>query len=145
MTKVPVDIGKPIQKLRIGMKLTQTEFGKLGGVSLRSQIAYEKGDRRPSVDYLINLHSHGVDACQIISTDMTDTATSISVQRSIDMADKAKLDNNAMKNLAEAMQGMQNLIEEKLTPDEKDKEFIAKFHRASPEIQTAIKGMLMAY
>ncbi|HET8837901.1 MAG TPA: helix-turn-helix domain-containing protein [Flavobacteriaceae bacterium] len=44
-----------IKGLRLKLKLSQTEFGELIGVSLRSVQAYEKGNTKPSADTLMKL------------------------------------------------------------------------------------------
>ncbi len=44
-----------IKELRKGLKLSQTDFGKAIGASLRSVQNYEKGDTQPSADVLMKL------------------------------------------------------------------------------------------
>ncbi|SOC79857.1 Helix-turn-helix [Salinimicrobium sediminis] len=47
--------GSEIKELRKRLRLSQTEFGKLIGASLRSVQNYEKGNTQPSADVLLKL------------------------------------------------------------------------------------------
>lgn len=47
--------GVDVKSIRKRLKLNQTDFGKLIGVSLRSVQAYEKGDTKPSADVLLKI------------------------------------------------------------------------------------------
>lgn len=49
------------------MKLSQTEFGRLGGVGKTTQINYEQGGTSPTAAYLQALMAHGVDSVYILT------------------------------------------------------------------------------
>lgn len=49
------------------MKLNQTEFGALGGVSKATQVAYEANATEPQASYFRRLHEGGVDTGWIIT------------------------------------------------------------------------------
>lgn len=56
-----------LRETRIAMKLNQTQFGKIGGVSLSAQACYENGMRYPNIYYLGKLAQNGVDVNYIIT------------------------------------------------------------------------------
>lgn len=53
------------ERERLGF--TQAAFGAIGGVSVRAQNNYEKGDRAPDVNYLASVAKVGVDIQYIIT------------------------------------------------------------------------------
>lgn len=61
------DFGERLREERARLKLNQIEFGELGGVSKNAQFSYEKGERRPDVDYLMALLPHGVDVHYLLT------------------------------------------------------------------------------
>lgn len=61
------ELGQRLREERERLQMTQTDFGRLGGVSKHSQIRYERGDGTPDVDYLRGVASHGVDVHYVIS------------------------------------------------------------------------------
>lgn len=56
-----------LRELRKERKLNQEEFGKLGGVTTKTQMLYEKGERRPGADYLAKIAAEGVDVGYILT------------------------------------------------------------------------------
>jgi len=60
-------IGNRLRMERGRLDLTQAEFGALGGVTVKSQGSYEKGERKPDTDYLVSLSGHGVDVSFVIT------------------------------------------------------------------------------
>lgn len=74
------------------LRLTQTQFGELGGVKRVSQHLYEAGDRVPDVNYLIRLKDHGVDVSHLLgvgghrngSANYADAHIYLSVFRAVD-------------------------------------------------------------
>lgn len=56
-----------LREIRIEMKLNQTQFGELGGVSLSAQACYENGMRYPNIYYLGKLASNSIDVDYIIT------------------------------------------------------------------------------
>lgn len=59
--------GERLQEERKRLGLNQTQFAAFGGVLLRAQVYYEKGERRPDVDYLMGISAAGVDVCYILT------------------------------------------------------------------------------
>ncbi len=49
------------------LKMTQTEFGKIGGVTKKTQALYEHGERTPDAGYLVAIAEHGADYVYILS------------------------------------------------------------------------------
>lgn len=49
------------------MKLSQTEFGQIGGVGKRAQIYFEQGENEPGASYWQHLHAAGVDSAYILT------------------------------------------------------------------------------
>lgn len=60
-------VGERLREVRQGMKLSQTEFGKLGGVLKQAQLKYEKGDRMPDAIYFEALGKAGVDVRYVVT------------------------------------------------------------------------------
>lgn len=63
----PRPFGARIREEMRRMKLNQTEFGKLGGVSKATQVSYENDATTPQVEYLNRLHAAGVDVRWIMT------------------------------------------------------------------------------
>ena len=59
--------GERLAAERKRLKLNQTDFGKLAGVTKNSQHNYEMGTREPDVGYLLKLEEHGIDAAYILT------------------------------------------------------------------------------
>ncbi len=47
--------GKKLREIRLKLKLSQEEFAELTGVTYRAYTSYERGDRKPSFEFLIEL------------------------------------------------------------------------------------------
>lgn len=60
-------IGDRLRKVRKAMKLSQTEFGEIGGVGKRAQIYFEQGENEPGASYWQQLHAQGVDSAYILT------------------------------------------------------------------------------
>lgn len=60
-------IGGRIQRERLRLCLTQTEFGACGGVALRAQQHYEKGRRAPDAAYLVGISGAGADVLYVLT------------------------------------------------------------------------------
>lgn len=56
-----------LKDCRKKLKLTQTEFGKLGGVGITTQCLYEKGETEPTVSYFENLAKHKIDTAYLVT------------------------------------------------------------------------------
>ena len=53
------------ERERIG--LTQEQMGEAGGVRKQAQHLYEKGERKPDAEYLMRVHSAGVDVTYLLT------------------------------------------------------------------------------
>ena len=60
-------LNENIRIIRERAGLSQSEFAKIGGVSLTSQQHYERGSRVPDTNYLARLHSAGFDVMYVIT------------------------------------------------------------------------------
>ena len=56
-----VTFSERLREERKRLKLNQSNFGEIGGVTKKSQIAYEGGSLPPYVDYLERISAAGVD------------------------------------------------------------------------------------
>ena len=56
-----------LRQERKRLKLTQAQFGKIGGVGKNAQRQYEKGERRPGTAYLEALAIIGVDTAYVLT------------------------------------------------------------------------------
>ena len=59
--------GDRLKEERNKIKLSQAAFGAIAGVSKKSQINYEKGERYPDLKYLQNIAELGCDVQYIIT------------------------------------------------------------------------------
>ena len=62
-----VSFAERLREERKRLKLTQEEFGRLGGVTKTAQSLFESGKNRPGSEFLQALHQHGVDVCFIFT------------------------------------------------------------------------------
>lgn len=62
----PESIGERLRSERRRLGLSQDSFAKAGGVRRTSLYQYEHGDRRPSLDFLLQATSVGLDLAYII-------------------------------------------------------------------------------
>ncbi|WP_459863517.1 helix-turn-helix domain-containing protein [Endothiovibrio diazotrophicus] len=60
-------IGERLREERERLGFSQSDLGAIGGVTLRSQGNYERGDRAPDALYLAAVAAHGVDVCYIVT------------------------------------------------------------------------------
>lgn len=63
---INVTIGNRIKEERTKNDLTQEEFGKIGGVSTKTQGFYERGERHPDAEYLERV-SEVVDVSYVVT------------------------------------------------------------------------------
>lgn len=68
------------ERKRLG--LTQARFAELGGVSKRSQIAYEQG-RPPTTDYLVAIAAAGVDVLYVVTGERRHAPSPLTSQRDV--------------------------------------------------------------
>lgn len=62
-----MSLGERLAEERKRMKLNQTEFGKIGGVTKTTQLNYEADDRSPNVDYWQAIAAKGADTHYILT------------------------------------------------------------------------------
>ena len=62
-----MSVGKRLREERLRLKLSQEEFGQLGGVAKIAQFNYEKSKRRPDIDYLEKIYKNGVDILYVVT------------------------------------------------------------------------------
>ena len=56
-----------LKEIRLKKNLTQEAFAEIAGVTKKSQINYEKGERSPDADYLMHLAEAGMDVKYLLS------------------------------------------------------------------------------
>lgn len=66
-----MEFNERLRQVRSMMNMTQVEFAELGGVKPVTQTNYERGIRFPTLEYLLNLKSAGVDIHFIIFGDLS--------------------------------------------------------------------------
>ena len=62
-----VSIGDRLREERVRLGLTQPAIGELGGVTKKTQMLYEGGERAPDANYLSSLAAHGVDVRYVLT------------------------------------------------------------------------------
>lgn len=62
-----VSIGERLREERVRLGLNQTAFGEVGGVTKKSQMLYEGGERAPDAAYLSAVSAAGADARYILT------------------------------------------------------------------------------
>ena len=70
-----VPICNRLKQERQRLGLNQTEFGESGGVTKKTQMLYESGERTPSADYLAAIAALGVDVLFVVTGIPTDPYT----------------------------------------------------------------------
>ncbi|MFP4894514.1 helix-turn-helix domain-containing protein [Paraburkholderia sp. EG304] len=67
-------VGDRLRAERKQMNLSQRAFGERGGVTEKTQVLYEKGERAPDANYLSRISGVGVDVLYVL-TGRRDTST----------------------------------------------------------------------
>jgi transcriptional regulator with XRE-family HTH domain len=62
-----LDFGKRLREERERLRLNQTDFGRIGGVTKTSQFNYEQGERSPNVEYWKAIAEIGADVAYILT------------------------------------------------------------------------------
>ena len=84
-----------LKEIRLQKKLTQEFFAKIGGVTINTQVNYEKGERFPNADYLMRLAEEGLDVKYLL-TGKHDRSKLNDIQgQLLDFYDKADDDSRA--------------------------------------------------
>lgn len=92
-----VGIGARLLEERSKLRMTQPEFGALGGASGQTQMRYEKGEQTPKLEYLSALVPHGVDAGYVVTGQRSDG--SIHPMEKSFLNDFRRLDDNNKEDL----------------------------------------------
>lgn len=61
------DFPARLKIVRENTGLSQATFGAMGGVLQQAQYKYEKGTRKPDIEYLMSLAEHGIDVQYLIT------------------------------------------------------------------------------
>jgi|APMI01.1.fsa_nt_gi transcriptional regulator with XRE-family HTH domain len=62
-----VSIGERLREERVRLGTNQTAFGEVGGVTKKTQMLYEGGDRFPDAQYLSAIADIGVDVAYVLT------------------------------------------------------------------------------
>lgn len=62
-----VSIGGRLREERQRLDMNQTQFGERGGVTKKTQMLYESGERFPDAAYLAAIAGVGADVCYIVT------------------------------------------------------------------------------
>ena len=62
-----VNFGERLADERRRQGLNQTDFAALGGVTVKTQVLYEKSERVPDANYLAAVARHGVDVLYVLT------------------------------------------------------------------------------
>lgn len=62
-----VNFGERLADERRRQGLNQTDFAALGGVTVKTQVLYEKSERVPDANYLAAVAEHGVDVLYVLT------------------------------------------------------------------------------
>jgi len=62
-----VNFGERLAEERRRRGLNQTDFAALGGVTVKTQVLYEKSERVPDANYLAAVAQHGVDVLYVLT------------------------------------------------------------------------------
>ncbi len=98
MSRKPIQrdpsIGARMQEERIRLGLSQADFGRECNVSRTAQFNYERGERSPDANYLLDASNIGADILYIVTGRRS---KEVSVSKSVDIADIAKKIGNAAR------------------------------------------------
>ncbi|WP_432745832.1 helix-turn-helix transcriptional regulator [Methylobacter sp. G7] len=82
-----------LKEERLRMKLTQVDFGGIGGVKKGAQLKYESGERSPDALYLSSIAAAGADVNYIITGQRIQKVSEESPGYTLRPDQKALLDN----------------------------------------------------
>lgn len=61
------NVAKRLRQERARLDLSQGDMAVAGGISLRTQAAWEKGEQSPNADYLVSVSARGVDVLFVLT------------------------------------------------------------------------------
>lgn len=62
-----VSFGDRLREERVRLGLTQPQIGEIGGVTKKTQMLYESGQRSPDASYLSAVAAHGIDVMYLLT------------------------------------------------------------------------------
>ncbi|RJF93003.1 helix-turn-helix domain-containing protein [Sphingomonas cavernae] len=103
---IATEIGARLRQEREKRGISQADFGKIGGVSRGSQIAYENDQTSPTVTYLAALDAGGIDVWFVLTGQSAAPANLseevVAMLRQYDSLDE--IDRAAVRRIVEALQ-----------------------------------------
>jgi transcriptional regulator with XRE-family HTH domain len=60
-------VAERLRQERARLDLSQGDMAAAGGISLRTQAAWEKGEQSPNADYLVSVSARGVDVLFVLT------------------------------------------------------------------------------
>jgi transcriptional regulator with XRE-family HTH domain len=117
-------VGGRLREERLRLGLSQDEFAAVGGVTRRTQTAYESDGRAPDANYLLALRGLGVDVIYVLTGDHLPAGSDAFVALNDDEREilrKYRLLNEAGKGAVEAAMNGYIMAGEFTTSGEPDK------------------------
>ena len=122
------------ERERLG--LSQTEFAACGGVKKLAQIRYEKGERKPTADYMIGIAKAGADVAYIVSGQRAALQDAL---QNIRVASEAAA---MLAGTHESLNEIQDRIFHVLHANKEDEaELLENYRRCAPPDQKTIRQM----
>nr|DAX66263.1 MAG TPA: helix-turn-helix domain protein [Caudoviricetes sp.] len=84
-----------LKEIRLQKNLTQEAFAAIAGVTKKSQLNYEKGERSPDADYLMRLAEEGLDVKYLLTGKHDRSKLNYIQGQLLDFYDKADDDSRA--------------------------------------------------
>ena len=85
-----------LKEIRLQKNLTQESFAAIAGVTKKSQLNYEKGERSPDADYLMRLAEEGLDVKYLLTGKRDRSKLNYIQGQLLDFYDKADDDSRAV-------------------------------------------------
>jgi transcriptional regulator with XRE-family HTH domain len=136
-----VSIGGRLREERQRLDMSQPAFGEVGGVTKKTQMLYEAGERFPDAAYLSAAAGAGADVLYILTGLRSESHAAISaIRQASELA--AKL-GGSKEEQAFAMQALfEQLQQDRLSAEERE---VLSLYRAAPlAVRAAVIGALTA-
>ncbi|AZU56389.1 helix-turn-helix transcriptional regulator [Ralstonia pseudosolanacearum] len=105
-------LGERLTEERKRKGLNQTEFGALGGVSVKTQVLYEKSERAPDANYLMALAEGGIDVLYVLTG--KHSAAELAPDEEMVLTGYRKLDARGRSGVLALIGGIQPQAEKKV-------------------------------
>jgi transcriptional regulator with XRE-family HTH domain len=136
-----VSIGDRLREERQRLNLTQPAIGEVGGVTKKTQMLYESGERFPDATYLAALAGAGVDVLYVLTGLRAQSHAVLSaVRQAADLA--ARLPGSRAEQ-AEALQAFFDQMQDE-RPSSEERELLTLYRAASLPVRAAAVGALSA-